>query len=202
MLLHRTLRFNMAGFYTKFDDIQKVLTASNGVQTILNAANATIYGLELEMTAMPTDGLEFNAAFGWTHARYDEFNGLDLTGDGVPDPARAKKLLFERVPEYSVTVGASYRFSVGPGDLSLRTSYAFKSAMFVNLVNTPSMKVPAFGLLDASATYELNQRWRITVYGRNLTNTQYWDTGVNFNWGDALFGGEARSFGVELGFKF
>ena len=203
-LFDRHVRLNIAGFYTKFDDIQKVLTASNGVQSILNAANATIYGLEAELTVQPVDGLQLDGAFGWTHARYDQFNGLDLTGDGIPDPDLAKLLLFERVPEYSLTVGGSYRFAVPglPGELTARTSYAYKSSMYVNLVNTPSMRVPSFGLWDASLTYEPNEHLRITAYGRNLGNTQYWDTGVNFNWGDALFGGEARSFGVELGFKF
>lgn len=198
----RRARLNAAFFYTNYDDIQKVLTGSDAVQRVLNVASARIYGLEAEASILPFRGLQLDAAFGWTNARYREFNTLDLTGDGVPDPLLAKNLKFERVPEYQFTVAGSYNFKVGNGDVTLKTSYAWVDHLAPEVTNVPALEVPAHGIWDASLSYEPNEHMRFTVYGKNLSNVDYWDIGVNFRWGPTVSGGEARSYGIEMALKF
>lgn len=110
----RRARLNLTAFRTKYDNIQKVLTTTGTVQSIVNAAAATVNGAEVEFSVKPTSRFQLDASFGWTDAKYERFNGLDLTGDGIPDAALAKQLKFERVPKYTLTISPSYSLSI-PG---------------------------------------------------------------------------------------
>src|SRR3546814_13703727 len=83
---NRRARFNVTAFHSNYDAIQQVITNEQAIQTIVNAASATIQGVEVEASVRPVTGLQLDAAFGYTDAEYDEFLGLDLTGDRVPDP--------------------------------------------------------------------------------------------------------------------
>lgn len=199
---NRRARLNVAVFDTEYDNIQKVLTGSDAVQRVLNVASARVYGAEVEASVQPFDGFQLDGAFGWTHARYREFNSLDLTGDGRPDPALAKNLRFERVPEYQYTIAGTYNFDLGDGEVTLKSSYAWVDHLAVEVTNVPALEVPAHGIWDASVSYEPSPHLRITAWGKNLSNVDYWDIGVNYRWGPVVSGGEARSYGLEMAFKF
>src|SRR3546814_3239430 len=107
---NRRARFNGTAFHSNYDEIQQVNTNEQAIQTIVNAASATIQGVEVEASVRPVTGLQLDAAFGYTDAEYDELLGLDLTGDRVPDPGLARELNFQRVPKYTFTGAASYAF--------------------------------------------------------------------------------------------
>ena len=196
-------RFNVTAFTSKYNDIQQVITNQQAIQTIVNAASATINGLEAEFSLRPTRGLQLDAAFGYTDAKYDEFIGLDLTGDAVPDPLLAKQLKFQRVPKYNLTGAVSYEFDLADmGSLSPRLSYSYRSKLYTDLVNTPTLIVPSHDVIDASLTWKPNETWRVTAFGRNLGNTNYWDLGLALPFGFIAYGGEPRTYGVEVAYRF
>jgi iron complex outermembrane recepter protein len=102
----RRLRVNLAAFHTKYDGIQ--LNSQQGISpTLVNAGDARIYGFELEAEGLIKGGLSFNAALGYTNARYDKLgkaptvdpatgaiidkgfvadNGLPVVVEGTRDP--------------------------------------------------------------------------------------------------------------------
>ncbi|MDB5581643.1 MAG: hypothetical protein JWR80_6819 [Bradyrhizobium sp.] len=199
----RKAKLNVAVFHTKYNNIQEVLTTTGTVQSIINAAKATVDGAEVEFTIRPTRHFELDASFGWTDAKYDQFLGLDLTGDGIPDPDLAKKLKFPRVPKFTFAVAPSYSFDLKgiSGSFVVRADYTWRDKTYVDLVNTAAAMVPAQGLLDASLVYKPNDRVTISLYGRNLTNAVFWDVGNPTTWGITVFGGQPRTYGVEIGFQ-
>ncbi len=71
-LFDHRLRFNLEGFYYDYKNIQveEILT---GVTHITNAAKATIKGLDLEISAMPTERLTLTAALEGLQGHYDSF---------------------------------------------------------------------------------------------------------------------------------
>lgn len=196
------VRINLAAFSTQYKNIQKVLQIG-AIQSIVNAASARINGLEAELAVVPAHGLTLEGSVGYTDAKYNSFGKLDLTGDGIPDPELAKALKFERVPDFTGTASITYDFRLGhlPGDWSARATYSRRSSFFTDLVNTPALEVPATDTVDASLNYDL-EHWKLTLFGRNLTNAKYFDTSFNTNWAYVVFGGEARRYGVEVSFKF
>ncbi|HPF28461.1 MAG TPA: TonB-dependent receptor, partial [Steroidobacteraceae bacterium] len=62
--LDRRLRTNAAVFRNEYEGLQFGVTTPDGGFGRINAGDATIEGVELELTAVPLDGLELNASVG------------------------------------------------------------------------------------------------------------------------------------------
>jgi iron complex outermembrane receptor protein len=81
--LQRKLRLNVEGFYYDYKNIQ-VTQILSAVSHITNAARATIKGIDLDFSAVPTDGLVLTVSLEAMQGRYDSFpNGTFF----VYDPA-------------------------------------------------------------------------------------------------------------------
>lgn len=201
-----TLRANIAAFYTKYDEIQRITNGDiNGVpvQLLRNAAEATIPGVEVELTYAPTDAFMLQASFGWLDPQFDKFTGLEM--DGVPglspeDEALAKKLKFERIPEFEYLIAGDYRWGVGSGDLIFRAQYAYRDGFPTDVTNRPERYIDSFGILDASLRFERDQL-RVALWGRNINEENYGDI-ISSAFNQQQFGGQGRSYGVEVGWDF
>ncbi len=76
-LLDRKLQFNIAAFASKYSDLQQNTTIPGGPtgnQTITsNVGSANIKGIELDITARPTDGLKLSATAGILDSKFKGF---------------------------------------------------------------------------------------------------------------------------------
>ncbi|RZF63652.1 TonB-dependent receptor [Sphingomonas populi] len=200
-LFDRRVRFNVAAFNTKYNDIQRQVLVGL-LQVITNAASATIRGVEAELTVQPVPQLEFNGNIGYTDAKFETFENLNVNGiPGIqPDDAvLAKKLKFDKVPELNAYAAATYRIPINGRDLALRVDYSYRSSYFTDVLNTPSLKVNGYGTLGASASADLG-KVRVTVFGQNLTDARYFDL-ANTLLVPIRYGGESRTFGMTIGYK-
>jgi|ADGO01.1.fsa_nt_gi Outer membrane receptor proteins, mostly Fe transport len=171
-LFGRRLRANVATFWSDYKDIQ-VLDFSTGEVRFVNAAAATVYGAEVELTAVPTDQLELGLSYGYTNFKYDEFilGGVDVT--------HTQRAWFR--PEHTGNVSAEYRFGTFPwgGALSLRVDASYQSKIFFAPVQSnPEYDAASIG----DPRWELNARatladiplgsakGRLSLWGRNLAN--------------------------------
>lgn len=198
--IRRLVRFNVTGFYSKYNNIQRVvqqgLPDGQIFQSLTNAATATIKGFEVETYVSPLAGLSFNGSVGYTDAKYDTF----ITG--LPAGVVGTELKFERVPKWTAHIDGVYTTNVPSlsGSLSARASYTYRSHVFTDLLNTRELEQEAYGLLDASITYD-RDAWSLSVFGRNLTDKHYAEiNSISFTF--AHLGGIPRTYGVELGYKF
>jgi iron complex outermembrane receptor protein len=195
-LLGKTLRVDLDGFYEKYQNIQQVLTlqipGAAPIQTILNAATATIKGIEAELTERPIPALRFEENFGYTDPRFTAFNVP------VPGVANPTSLQFSRIPKYNTEVAANYtrKLATLPGDFQGRVGYSWRSGFFTDLPNTPQLRQSSYGLLDANLSY-VTDKWTVGLFGRNLGNTDYADIkGHNFAYVE--WGGQPRTFGIRF----
>lgn len=195
------VRFNLGFFRQKYDEIQRLtqiaLPGDSPLQQLVNAAKATIQGIEVETSLVPFAGFRIDGTLGYTKAKYDRFDNLT----GLAPGQIATELKFDRVPEWTYYLGASYDTDLSDSmKLNLHAGYTWRSHVFTDLLNTPSLEQKAYGLLDASATLEVG-RWSLGVFGRNLADVEYAEiksAGVGYN----AFGGSPRYYGVELGWRF
>jgi len=214
-LLDGRLRFNAAVFVSEYDDIQRTISdtvviggAPQVTQVLRNAAQATIAGLELETSFLLSETLTADFSLGYLDAQYDEFPGIDADRNGVYEPeiddAAAENLEFERVPEWEFTATLQHSVAVGDdGRLRSRASYQWRDDHFVDTLNSPSVAVEAYGLLDASVTYErLGSGWSMSLFGRNLSDEEFHDFGFDGGTHRAIWGGVPRTYGVELRAEF
>lgn len=196
-------RLNLTGYYNKYDNLQRTVLAGNATQTILNAAKANIYGLELEGSARLFRGFRIDGSLGYTHASYSAFTGLDLNGDGVPDPIQAKDLQLERAPKWTYSISTNYDLvTASSGTFAASATYSYTARMAGNTANT--FFVPSYYLLDASVRWTTpDKHMTVAIYGSNLTDEVYGVTGLDVSSvGRGLYYNSPRSYGVELRFHF
>lgn len=200
--LDNRLILNGSFFHTKYKDKQEdvVFPDPRGatVTIVQNAASATLTGFELESRIMPTEGLTFGLSVGYLNAKYDEW--LDqaplLSGPNAGQLAVIDKSDFElrRTPDWTVQGDVNYEHTLGNGDaLIFAADYSLKDDYYVtaNTVNTHTNLVgstnpgliDSFGLLNGSVSYKADN-FKISVFGRNLTGTDYFqhvlDVGTTF----------------------
>ena len=221
--LDNRLRFNAAIFYTDFEDLQRnqvfAFTQANGdpgQETItLNAGESNARGLEIETTWLANDFLTLRASLGYLDAEYDKFSfdtdptdaipPLDLTGLDVPFAAELQVGL-EAIIDQPMDHGGSLQWVIGAHyQDEAETSPFDPNAASNGIARHPThTQMEERTLVNANVTYvSADQRYHISVFGRNLTNEEY---RVSANSVGALWNftqyGAPRQWGVELGVNF
>ncbi|NQD37865.1 TonB-dependent receptor [Permianibacter sp. IMCC34836] len=148
------------------------------VQRVLNAADATADGFELEMNAKLTDALSLNIVYGYLDAQYDKFIAAVTPGGVETDIADTAQ--FINAPEQQYSVGLSYDMDLSFGQLLLAADYAYRDDTYI--FETPTaVDQKAYSLYNASAVLYLDEsNWRIALHGRNLGDEAYRTGGYNF----------------------
>ncbi|RVQ64736.1 TonB-dependent receptor [Croceicoccus ponticola] len=202
------LRFNLTGFYVKYKDLQKQLNVPivvngqpNQFTRFVNAASATVKGIELETSATPFSGLTLRGVLGYQDAKYGRYD----QGDAGYDLSSAP---LDRAPKWQWTLDSTYELPVGSEyDLRFNGNVAYVSR---NL-NTQAITDPngntfldARTLVNGSITLsQVDNKYYVRLVGQNLTDERYKVAVQNVAglWQNAQYG-PPRFFGVEVGFRF
>ena len=145
------------------------------IDYIGNAAEGTNRGVEVDVNWTVSNNLNVNANAGWLDAEFDEFInefGEDLSGR---DQAHA--------PAYTYSLNVSY----GKGPWFARVSADGKDDFFFS--DRHSVKSKRYTLYNASIGFE-SEQWKVTLWGRNLTDKDYYVRGFG------SFGNDPRNFYV------
>ena len=209
---------NIALFQADYDDIQKlaleecevdIVTCPSGrIQRLINAAKATIEGIEIETKINLTDQFSIQGSLGYTDAGFDEFLGFDADGvrgyDPVTDPVAAAALKFERVPELTYNIMANYFQPLSNGaELDFRVSYSYTDDFTNDALGTKAIITDSYGLLDASVSYTFAQSGlKLTVFGKNITDEDYHDFALDNALTSLTWGGVPDTYGLRLTYSF
>lgn len=192
--LDRRLRVNLTGYYSKFKNLQRTVLGADPilgvVQSVFNAADAHIEGLEAEVVAKPVSELTLAASYGYTHAKYQRFQGF----------ANPSSLKFVRIPENTASFTADWERKLASGGKILaHGGVSYTGRFFFNDANTPTLEQKGFALVDASLSYKTASNLTVTLYSRNLLDQQYsiWGSTLGAR-GQNLFLGEPRTYGVRV----
>ena len=174
-LLDRTLRLNVAAFRNNYKDKQEEVSSATTIPpffgtAIANASSARIQGIEVEATAIPTDGLSVGVSFGYLDAKYNEFIA-NVTGLGVTDNSNLK---LRRAPRFTLSPSIDYKFDVGRGTASAGARARFVDEIQLSVSNDPLGRVESVAFVDAALGYEFEaagSAWQLNFYGRNLTDS-------------------------------
>ena len=199
--LDRRLRTNLAIFNADYTDIQRTATVLNSVpsiSTLTNAGKARIRGFEFDGSWLAMDSLRLDFAFGKTDANYEELVGIVCPPCG--DKATPTALDFDKLAPWTASIAGTYTKSVSNGTLATRVSYAIRPRYDTDFRNTVALRQPAFGLLDASMTYDVGP-WSVSVFGRNIENSEFVDI-LSLGLGYQAYGGQPRTYGISVGRTF
>lgn len=201
--LDHRLRLNVNAFRSDYTNLQVGAIRVNpnnpaAAETFIsNAAGATIYGVETEITAKPTREFTLYANIGWLHASYSNFcaNLLGITtftgapptstcgsvsilvqpSDGAPGQALvdvdySKKKY--QAPEWDGQIGGTYRFDLGnSGALTADVSVHYTSQVGDDVTDQIGTGRSPLTHVDASLSWQdVKGRYRVTLWGRNIND--------------------------------
>ena len=216
-----TLRLNGTYFYNIYENQQiTVGRVIDGQPTadIINAKEAKIEGIELELLAQLSDSWAMTMTYGFMDGKYNSFTVDDYTYDPTTFVTTITQRDLSDTPfGYSGDNGKSHTF-----DMALIHTQTLSSGANVmsqigltkrdnswgTLRHTPGSDLPGYSLIDGRITYALPDGvTTITLWGTNLTDKEY-RSGMLWQGGDPEIGdpslgmaadywGQPRRFGIE-----
>ena len=212
----RRVQLNGAAFYYDYSDKQvrgRIQDAVFGLlEKLLNVPKSYILGLEGEITAKPVDGL--NLSIGATYIRSKVTGDYSVTPDGLAvynasgftGNFKGSKLPY--TPEFSANFDAQYEASLSTnmkGFLGGTVLYQGKqNATFETpVLRADEFVIPSYTTLDLRAGVAAeDDSWRVSVFGRNVTNETY-TTGIS-TYLDTLvrYRGKPTIYGVSVAYKY
>ena len=207
-LLDNTLRFNLAAFFTDYEDLQVTrfaltpATPTFGEFLTENAGEAEIKGIELETTWVPTDSFELTFSWAYLDAEYTDFSGLTPAPDGSAQDFSGNTM--RQAPENSGSINARYRWDnvIGDGDnLSLNLSARYVDDVFYDPDNNPRAFVDSYTVSDARLSYLSGSgRYEVGLWVNNLTDEEYTTHAFSLTGGERGFAavGKPRWYGVTF----
>ena len=166
----RRAQINASVFLTDISDMQRELNLSDPVtgvlQTIVNTADATVKGLEVEGRLKATDNILFTGNIGLLDGDYDSVL-FDISGDGVVDDADLA-LDIPRVSPITFGAGVIHDLDLGTsGGLTTRVNFQRRDEFAYT--DTNSGWIQAADILDANITWDTPvQGVSLSLYGKNL----------------------------------
>lgn len=223
-LLDGVVTFDLAGYYTRIDDMQFFEFFVGGfglLRVVSNIDEVEVYGAELNLTVEPVRGWKIFGSANVTESEIIQNSSRPGTvGNKSPHTA-----------DYTINLGTQVDLPVSDSiDFITRADYRITGptwfhtmqddtnpTLFSGLLPGSALALPAFvgdadysvtrrdafGVVDLRIGLE-SQNWSITAYAENLFNEKYLSeviTAVEFG-GSFISPGARQRFGVELGYKF
>jgi len=181
----------------------------NGTASVLsNAEGADIYGMELEGTFSITEALQLQGGISWIpKSEYEEFSGI-----GYSEPLTTSGLVFNVVdgsgdrmiksPRFTANLTASYRAESAAGSIITDLSLFHTSEYWYDLLK--EVKQDAYTTLNAQVTLtpKSAESLDIAIFGRNLTNEEYFTSALLGPSAHAPVYSPPRQVGVSLSYHF
>jgi iron complex outermembrane receptor protein len=207
---NRRVDVSGAAFYYDYDNKQiqgyVVVPPFGNLPYLVNVPKSRVAGGEVQITAAPIDGLRTTLSGTYLSTKV---KGTALVGspfgaivnaDGESLPATAK---------WQGVADAEYDFPVGNLMAFVGASYSYQSgsdaAFGANSGPAGSgdwFYIRGYGLLGARAGLSIRDKYRIQLYGENITDTNYWNNVTHiYDTVDRIYGFPA-TFGIRVSARY
>ena len=205
-LMDGRLQLNAALFYQDISDKQGITYDSNvaaPVSRLISIGDADIYGVELELLAVPTDNLELSLGIGWVDTEISADSGYIIyAADGDARTLDGSEL---GSPDLMVNGVASYNIPLNDGAVvTLQTDFSYHSegvGTGGNEYNYSEAKT----LVNARVFWvSASEKWEVQAYVKNVFDKEYIDNTYGISGSDYVYGnmGMPRWAGIKVGMNF
>lgn len=228
--LDQRMRFNGAVFYEDWKAIQLGVTGPNGITDIWNIGNASVKGIEGDVSWLVTDKLELSAAGTYVDAKTTTaFCGENLDvaqddpafgllrpscpvdplvpGSGPSSPSGSRLPV---TPSFKGNATARYKFDVGSYQSFVQVSALHQSSSRSALEDGPQAilgDIPAFTTFDVSAGTAMN-KWSlelfvVNAFDKRAEQARFGECGADYCYQNyRVYPVKPRLFGIRFGQKF
>ncbi|WP_129778393.1 TonB-dependent receptor [Peristeroidobacter soli] len=206
-LFDHSMRLNVAAFYYDYTDLQ--LTRFTGTATQLqNAADAEVYGLEVEMEASIGSGWTLMAGASALKSEYVKFDNAvsfvtnPVTGLGAQTILDVSGNNLQRTPEFTFNAAVDYRQPLAAGELGFNVGYYFNDGLYFEPDN--QLRQPSYSLVNAEVSWSApNDAYRVRLWAKNLLDEEYYNQMQTANNQPPIGApGAPRTYGVSLSVNF
>jgi iron complex outermembrane recepter protein len=206
--LDHKLRANASSFYYNYTNLQEsAYNASEDAVIVYNAANARIYGLDVDSEIKISD-LRLSAGAELLHSAFTSFPNAVLSsplpGGGVTTrigSATGNQLPY--APRIVVDLTADYIFQLPSGSLDAAVTTSINGGYRTEPDNV--LRQDAFTLINSSLSWvPLGGHLKLSIFGKNLLDkvvATYLFTSAPFGY-DGFYENPPRTFGGSVSYSF
>lgn len=172
-------RFNGALFYEDWKDIQLGVQGVNGITSILNVGNASVKGIEGELSWLAFQGLTLSLSGTYVDAKTtndfceaDKLTGLVTHSCDAAHLVAPSGTQLPVTPKFKGDLTARYTFKAGEFDSFVQAALFHQGSATFGLEaihNAAVGDTPAFSTLDLSAGMGRNH-WNLEAFIQNVTD--------------------------------
>ena len=203
-LFDRRVQFNLSGFYYDYSNKQlegrEIDPVFGPLDTLVTIPKSHVAGAEGQFIWLPIQGLTINLAATYLDTVVDKFTGYNNAAvftdfAGSPFPYAPKWQAVADV-EYDRDLTDKYGGFIG-GSLD------YNSATNSALGDDPRSAINAHEILDLRGGVKtLDGAWKLTFYGRNVTNQYYWTQALQTNDVFIRYAGMPVTYGFILSYRY
>ncbi len=207
-LFDRRARLGFSLYRYTLDDAQLTAVGGNAnFNTLINANRVRGDGAELDFEALIGDFLTFSSGFSYNRTEIQD-DALFVQPCGSPcsvlDPSAGPGLVsidgnsLPQSPRRIANVALSYIRPIGDGELQLSSDWSHRSEVNFFLYENLEFVGPALTEGGVRVGYGWsNNRYQLSLYGRNITDRKVAVGGVDFN-NLTVFLNEPRTYGMQF----
>lgn len=208
--LDRRLRLNAALFYQIYEDFQvnQTLPGDSGV-LLTNAAEVQSTGIEADFTWLATNRFTLSGSLAYMETEYDKYTGAPCSlptaprcVDGAQDMSGR---ILDNAPKLTYTLAGEYRDTLPtPANIEWfgRVDVSYKDSHYLHVMQPEEARQSGYHLLNARVGIENPDRWRLTLWGRNLSDKDYLVHAELAPRGLRMVPGLGRTYGLNLDWFF
>jgi iron complex outermembrane recepter protein len=156
--------FNIAGFYNDFTDQQVQVgfrSSTNAVAPntgIVNAGKSRIYGVEVETTISPYEGVTLSGSYAYLNTKLKELDPVvippgSLYDSIIPTSVAGRPLIYTPKNKLSVTAAYQLPLPESIGDLTASMTYTYTGGMYASF-QTSAGRLPSVELVNANLNWD------------------------------------------------
>lgn len=201
--LNNAVQLSGAVFHYDYSNKQVLGTIKSvfgNIPKLVNIPQSRVNGAELDLTLRPLRGLNLTGGVSYVDSKVTSSlltsnalgQTIDLRGESFPNSPRWQ---MNAEANYNFPLSASLNGVVGANGL-------YRTSAQAGFGRLPTFIIPGYGTLDLRAGIEAaNGRWRAEFWGRNVTNTLYWNNIAKLIDTYSRTTGLPVTYGVRVSFK-
>jgi len=202
--LNRTLQLTGAVFYYDYSNKQIFGVFDDPVFGALkrevNIPKSEETGAELQATWLPIPSLTVSG--GVTYLR-SEIEGDFLTQNIINQTVNVRDEHFPFTPAWQGMGDTEYRWGVNDrANAFAGASVNMQGGSYAELGELSQTRIDSYALLDLRAGLRSsNDKWSITLWGKNMTNKYYWSDATLYHQNFVRFTGMPRTYGATFSIR-
>ncbi|HAS15534.1 MAG TPA: hypothetical protein DCS01_09570, partial [Idiomarina abyssalis] len=162
-MLDGRMRLNAAAFFSDYQDmqvtVQRAIEGGGVASQVLNAADSTVQGFEIESTFAATPTLNFNGSLGYIDAEFDSVAFFNPETQQVEDVSDLWS--FQNTPKVTANLGFTKEFALESGSLVWSTNVSYRDDTQIFEVPSP-LDEEAYSLTNTSVVwYSNSSQWTV-----------------------------------------